>query len=205
MSSNPRSLRGGSWLNFPRLCRSVCRSNHLPIIRNDRIGFRIIAPMTPPPSPPSAKLLRGGSWEYSPGGCRSAWRNAVQDGRYNSLGFRVCCLPQENTCSEHALPLAIMPFALSAQLNALVQAYGDAPLKELVFNAIMHWADLHDNAATANDGDPAATATIKRDTKRLRTAASLVFAVDGLMPDAAWKQAIKDDLARQILAMEKEA
>ena len=42
------------------------------------------------------RLLRGGSWGNSPGYCRSASRNDGRPGyRYNSLGFRVCCLPQD--------------------------------------------------------------------------------------------------------------
>ena len=42
------------------------------------------------------KLLRGGSWGSSPRGCRSAYRNNIPpDDRVVSLGFRVCCLPQD--------------------------------------------------------------------------------------------------------------
>ena len=42
------------------------------------------------------RLLRGGSWRNHPGLCRSAYRNdSHPDGRNNSFGFRVCCLPQD--------------------------------------------------------------------------------------------------------------
>jgi formylglycine-generating enzyme required for sulfatase activity/RES domain-containing protein len=42
------------------------------------------------------RLLRGGSWVSSPANCRSAFRdNYLPDGRGVSIGFRVCCLPQD--------------------------------------------------------------------------------------------------------------
>jgi formylglycine-generating enzyme required for sulfatase activity len=41
-------------------------------------------------------LLRGGSWNDRPRDCRSAFRiNNHPDNRYSSIGFRVCCLPQD--------------------------------------------------------------------------------------------------------------
>lgn len=42
------------------------------------------------------KVMRGGSWNYFPRSCRSACRlNVHPDYRFNSLGFRVCCLPKD--------------------------------------------------------------------------------------------------------------
>ena len=42
------------------------------------------------------RLLRGGSWDFSPRRCRSAYRfNIPPDLRINTIGFRVCCLPQD--------------------------------------------------------------------------------------------------------------
>jgi formylglycine-generating enzyme required for sulfatase activity len=42
------------------------------------------------------RLLRGGSWNDHPGFCRSAFRFTNHPGRRNlSIGFRVCCLPQD--------------------------------------------------------------------------------------------------------------
>jgi formylglycine-generating enzyme required for sulfatase activity len=42
------------------------------------------------------RLLRGGSWGFYPRHCRSAYRsNARPDSRNFSIGFRVCCLPQD--------------------------------------------------------------------------------------------------------------
>jgi formylglycine-generating enzyme required for sulfatase activity len=41
------------------------------------------------------RLLRGGSWNVSPRGCRSAYSYVLPDGRFDSIGFRVCCLPQD--------------------------------------------------------------------------------------------------------------
>jgi formylglycine-generating enzyme required for sulfatase activity len=42
------------------------------------------------------RLLRGGSWINYPRSCRSAFRNDLHPvNRYYSVGFRVCCLPQD--------------------------------------------------------------------------------------------------------------
>jgi formylglycine-generating enzyme required for sulfatase activity len=42
------------------------------------------------------RLLRGGSWLNFPRLCRSAYRDDDRpDNRFNSIGFRVCCLPQD--------------------------------------------------------------------------------------------------------------
>jgi formylglycine-generating enzyme required for sulfatase activity len=44
----------------------------------------------------ASRLLRGGSWYDDPGDCRSASRNNNHPGsRISSIGFRVCCLPQD--------------------------------------------------------------------------------------------------------------
>jgi formylglycine-generating enzyme required for sulfatase activity len=43
-----------------------------------------------------SRLLRGGSWRYLPAFCRSAYRGSALPGfRDGSIGFRVCCLPQD--------------------------------------------------------------------------------------------------------------
>jgi formylglycine-generating enzyme required for sulfatase activity len=44
-----RVLRGGSWLSFPRRCRTAFRFRYLPDYRLDLIGFRVVAvaPRTP--------------------------------------------------------------------------------------------------------------------------------------------------------------
>lgn len=41
-----RILRGGSWDNSPRLCRSACRNNNLAVIRDHTFGFRIVCVAT---------------------------------------------------------------------------------------------------------------------------------------------------------------
>ena len=42
------------------------------------------------------RLLRGGSWPFNPRNCRSAYRNFNHpDSRNFCIGFRVCCLPQD--------------------------------------------------------------------------------------------------------------
>jgi formylglycine-generating enzyme required for sulfatase activity len=41
------------------------------------------------------RLLRGGSWENRPANCRSAFRlEYPPDNRFNTIGFRICCIPQ---------------------------------------------------------------------------------------------------------------
>jgi formylglycine-generating enzyme required for sulfatase activity len=40
----PRVLRGGSWINYPRLCRSAVRFNSRPAYRSFNVGFRVITP-----------------------------------------------------------------------------------------------------------------------------------------------------------------
>ncbi|MFN7896938.1 MAG: SUMF1/EgtB/PvdO family nonheme iron enzyme [Cyanobacteriota bacterium] len=37
----PRLLRGGSWSDNPRLCRSAFRYNYLPVNRSHFVGFRV--------------------------------------------------------------------------------------------------------------------------------------------------------------------
>jgi formylglycine-generating enzyme required for sulfatase activity len=37
----PRLLRGGSWFNGPRICRSAYRSDFLPVNRSNYFGFRV--------------------------------------------------------------------------------------------------------------------------------------------------------------------
>ena len=42
------------------------------------------------------RLLRGGSWNNDPWDCRSACRvSGLPGNRYDGIGFRVCCLPQD--------------------------------------------------------------------------------------------------------------
>jgi formylglycine-generating enzyme required for sulfatase activity len=42
------------------------------------------------------RLLRGGSWLLPPANCRSAYRFSNHPvNRFNFIGFRVCCLPQD--------------------------------------------------------------------------------------------------------------
>jgi formylglycine-generating enzyme required for sulfatase activity len=38
-----RVLRGGSWDNNPRNCRSAVRNNNNPVLRNDLVGFRVVS------------------------------------------------------------------------------------------------------------------------------------------------------------------
>jgi formylglycine-generating enzyme required for sulfatase activity len=37
-----RLLRGGSWDNYPRLCRSACRHHNFAVIRDHTFGFRVV-------------------------------------------------------------------------------------------------------------------------------------------------------------------
>ncbi|PSB05423.1 protein kinase, partial [filamentous cyanobacterium CCP2] len=40
--SNRRLLRGGSWVNFPRYCRSAIRDTNFPDYRVNSLGFRVV-------------------------------------------------------------------------------------------------------------------------------------------------------------------
>ncbi len=40
-----RVLRGGSWINNGRNCRSANRNGNLPENRNDNVGFRPVSPI----------------------------------------------------------------------------------------------------------------------------------------------------------------
>ena len=42
--NNPQShvVRGGSWINNPRFCRSACRNYDGPDLRSDSVGFRVV-------------------------------------------------------------------------------------------------------------------------------------------------------------------
>ena len=52
--------------------------------------------LIPAAGPDEGRLLRGGSWVALPGYCRSAYRiNFHPDYRSFTIGFRVCCLPQD--------------------------------------------------------------------------------------------------------------
>jgi len=37
-----RSLRGGSWINYPGHCRSALRGSNLPVVRDGNVGFRVV-------------------------------------------------------------------------------------------------------------------------------------------------------------------
>ncbi|MGD0092790.1 MAG: SUMF1/EgtB/PvdO family nonheme iron enzyme [Planctomycetota bacterium] len=44
---SPRVLRGGSWNNNPRNCRSANRNRNTPDNRNNNIGFRLVVAAPP--------------------------------------------------------------------------------------------------------------------------------------------------------------
>ena len=41
-NSSLRVIRGGSWLNYPGVCRSACRSYYTPVIQLSYLGFRVV-------------------------------------------------------------------------------------------------------------------------------------------------------------------
>jgi formylglycine-generating enzyme required for sulfatase activity len=88
-------LRGGSWINNRRICRSAYRNRFQPGNACDDIGFRVVC--SPQEQPPPPVQLRGGSWYDYPRSCRSAYRDSIEQPDYagDSIGFRVVCLPQE--------------------------------------------------------------------------------------------------------------
>jgi hypothetical protein len=121
-SSSDRLLRGGSWNNNPRNCRSAYRNHNEPDNANNNVGFRVVclpqkgaAGLSSPLSP--YRLLRGGSWSSFPRLCRSAYRlNGLPPvNRVSNFGFRVCCLPQEGTAG---LSSPLSPSAFRERIKA---------------------------------------------------------------------------------------
>lgn len=86
-------LRGGSWVNYPKDCRSAFRYLVPPADAYSSIGFRVACF---PPEQESEMilryLLRGGSWFSYPRSCRSACRRlSLPDVANINVGFRVVC------------------------------------------------------------------------------------------------------------------
>jgi len=89
------SLRGGSWLNSPRSCRSAYRVLDDPGSVSSNVGFRVVCNVDQKPI--ERTPLRGGSWDDLPKHCRSAFRAQPHpDDRDVSFGFRVVCPAQQN-------------------------------------------------------------------------------------------------------------
>jgi formylglycine-generating enzyme required for sulfatase activity len=85
-------MRGGSWFNFPRNCRSVYRYRDQPGYANDVIGFRVVC--LPQEEAPCRAVLRGGGWDSLPSDRRLAHRGIDLPGYTDDyIGFRVICLP----------------------------------------------------------------------------------------------------------------
>src|SRR5207253_6570680 len=42
LNGTSRVIRGGSWYNDPRHCRSTCREDLAPDFRSNRVGFRVV-------------------------------------------------------------------------------------------------------------------------------------------------------------------
>lgn len=80
-----RVIRGGSWINYARYCRSAYRDQDGPGIRIDDLGFRVLSHNLD-----TKRVLRGGYWGALAWWCRSASRNAPGPGpRSRAFGFRV--------------------------------------------------------------------------------------------------------------------
>jgi formylglycine-generating enzyme required for sulfatase activity len=102
MTIHSHTLRGGSWFNFPRNCRSARRCLNHPGWYGDAddvIGFRVVC--LPQEVKPTQVAIRGGShaqlnypWCRSTW-CRSACRGVCHSPGYadDDIGFRVICLP----------------------------------------------------------------------------------------------------------------
>ena len=85
-------LRGGSWGDYPRDCRSAYRNRTLPALAFYSVGFRVVCKLPKTPRMPNYKPLRGGSWFSLPRNCRSAYRDHSQPGyAHYGVGFRVVC------------------------------------------------------------------------------------------------------------------
>jgi formylglycine-generating enzyme required for sulfatase activity len=96
-----RMLRGGSWGDFPRFCRSALRDRlGQAVCTFDAIGFRVVC--LPREAKPAPIVSRGGAWCNSfLWRTRSAYRDCRWPHRADDLdGFRVVCLhptPQDFT------------------------------------------------------------------------------------------------------------
>jgi len=83
-------VRGGSWNNFPRNCRSTYRDGLHPVNRNGAIGFRVVC--SPDKPPLDFVAIRGGSYSNTPLCCCSIFRSPTEPyDCYESWGFRAVC------------------------------------------------------------------------------------------------------------------
>ncbi len=98
-----RLLRGGSWLIYPRYCRSAPRNHDQPDNANVNLGFRVVC--LPGEVALRRAILRGGAWlNENPRNCRSALRLRRQPVYANgNIGFRVVCLPAAEIVAAAAL------------------------------------------------------------------------------------------------------
>ena len=88
----PRLLRGGSWINDPRNCRSASREHVEPGNTGANIGFRVVC-LLQDAGKKNLRPLRGGSWFDNPSNCRSAARDHDEPGEISGgRSFRVVCL-----------------------------------------------------------------------------------------------------------------
>ena len=86
-----KMISGGSWLDYPKGCRSACRGQYEPGDPDFDLGFRVVC-NEPERSIPKNKVMSGGCWGSNLRDCQSAYRSSCYPhyGFFDS-GFRVVC------------------------------------------------------------------------------------------------------------------
>lgn len=106
-----RLLRGGSWLNYPRSCRSAYRSRDQADYANFNVGFRVccIKPQTHKMVCADSRLsLRGGAYCDHPRLLRSSLSYGDYPGVAGlDISFRVTCFCSANSTKTMSTPIAM--------------------------------------------------------------------------------------------------
>jgi hypothetical protein len=84
-------LRGGSWDNSPRYCRSTCRTRNEPDVQDDMVGFRVVSEI----EEPNKTTKSGDVTDFDEMIATVTAYLEIITGRYNAASTRISELSQE--------------------------------------------------------------------------------------------------------------